>query len=160
MVDRELEQARVQALETLRAPWPKPERRTRTRAPAQDRGVAERVPARRRGGSRMSEVTVPGVPDPSRVRGQDLVGMRRGPSGDATVDAARSRRRRDPSARPGSAVSRDPMPTASFYDNIFLVAIEEPCTGRNQAGTAPAKLNRVLGAVFKAASPMTSRSGR
>ena len=39
----------------------------------------------------------------------------------------------------------DLMPTASFYDNIFLVAIEEPY-GSNQAGTQ-AKLNRVLGAV-------------
>ena len=38
------------------------------------------------------------------------------------------------------------MPTTSFYDDIYLVAIEEPY-GSNQAGTQ-AKLNRVLGAVL------------
>ena len=48
MVDRELEQARVRALETLRAPWPKPERRTRTRAPRR-MPAWERVLARQRG---------------------------------------------------------------------------------------------------------------
>ncbi len=37
------------------------------------------------------------------------------------------------------------MPRASFYDDIYLIAIEEPY-GSNQAGTQ-AKLNRVLGAV-------------